>query len=214
MARRILILGAGNVGQALGGRWLACGHDVRFGVPDPNNPKYANLPAERLQPASERRGAEIVVLATPYAVAAGALCALGDLAGVTVIDCTNPLGMGPDGLHLTLGYDRSGGEHIAAAAPGASVFKTLNQTGAETMADAEAYHPRPVMFVAGDDDSRKPLVMGLVAELGFEAIDAGPLSSARLLEPLAMLWIDLAMKRGHARGFAFSLVRHPHAAKS
>ncbi len=49
--------------------------------------------------------------------------------------------------------------------------------------------------------------MELVADLGFESVDAGPLSAARLLEPLAMLWIELAMKQGHARAFAFAMVR-------
>ncbi len=66
------------------------------------------------------------------------------------------------------------------------------------------------MFVGGDDAAGKPVVMNLVSDLGFQAIDAGPLSSARLLEPLAMLWIELALKRGHSRDFAFAVVRHPH----
>lgn len=74
-------------------------------------------------------------------------------------------------------------EQIAARVPKAAVFKTLNQTGAENMATALAYQPRPVMFVAGDDPGSKPLVLELVADLGFDAIDAGPLSVARLLEP-------------------------------
>ncbi len=50
------------------------------------------------------------------------------------------------------------------------------------------------MFVAGDDAATKPQVLGLVRDLGFEAVDAGPLKIARLLEPYAMLWITLAMK--------------------
>jgi predicted dinucleotide-binding enzyme len=49
--------------------------------------------------------------------------------------------------------------------------------------------------------------MGLVFQVGFQAVDAGPLSAARLLEPLAMLWIELALKRGLGRDFAFALVR-------
>lgn len=77
------------------------------------------------------------------------------------------------------------------------------------MADAHAYDPAPVMFVAGDDATAKPLVLDLVRDLDFEAIDAGPLEAARLLEPLAMLWIELAIKRGHARDFALALVRRP-----
>ena len=52
---------------------------------------------------------------------------------------------------------------------------------------------------------KKTVVMGLVGALGFEPIDAGPLKNARLLEPVAMLWIDQAMKRGRGRDFAFAL---------
>jgi predicted dinucleotide-binding enzyme len=207
MAKQILIIGAGSVGAALGKAWLACGHDVRFGVSEPDHPKHASLPRERLHSARERRDAEIVVLAVPYAAARSALEALGDLSGAIVIDCTNPLGMGPQGLHLTLGFDTSGGEEIATWAPAASVFKTLNQTGAENMANAAAFQPRSMMFVAGNDESRKPIVMELVADLGFEPIDAGPLRAARLLEPLAMLWIDLVTKHNHPRDFAFARLR-------
>jgi 8-hydroxy-5-deazaflavin:NADPH oxidoreductase len=214
MSRRVLIIGAGNVGSALGHGWLKSGHDVRFGVSDPTSNKYAAVPKNRLQPADDRRGAEVVVLATPYAVVKEAVAALGDLTGTILIDCTNPIAMGPDGLHLVIGHGSSGAEEIAKAALSASVFKTLNQTGAENMAEAAAYHPKPMMFVAGDDAANKPTVMELVSDLGFQAVDAGPLSAARLLEPLAMLWIELATKRGHARDFAFAMVRHSRSSQT
>lgn len=210
---RILILGTGNVGAAIGTAWAACGHDVCYGVRDPEDPKHARIPRNRLQPVGDRRDAEAVVLAMPYAVAGDALRRLGNLSGSIVIDCTNPLVMGPEGLQLALGHDTSGAERLAAAIPGVSLFKTLNQTGAENMGDARAYDQRPVMFVAGDDARRKPLVLELVADLGFEAVDAGPLSAARLLEPLALLWIELALKRGQGRDFAFAMTRAPSPLK-
>lgn len=206
---RILVVGAGKVGGTLGQRWLAHGHDVLLAVPDPDKSNYSALPKDRMRRADGRHGAETVVLATPFAAAKSAIEALGDLRGALLIDCTNPLAVGPKGPYLSVGHMTSGAELIAGVAKGASVFKTLNQTGAENIADAEAYYPKPVMFVAGDEARRKPTVLGLVSELGFHAVDAGPLSSARLLEPLAMLWIELAMKRGHSRDFAFALVKHP-----
>jgi 8-hydroxy-5-deazaflavin:NADPH oxidoreductase len=46
-----------------------------------------------------------------------------------------------------------------------------------------------------------------VGALGFEVVDVGPLRNARLLEAHAMLWIELAIKRGLGRDWAFAIVR-------
>ncbi len=111
---RIAVIGAGNVGRALGHRWIASGHDVRFGVPDPASGKYADLPGSRVgKPPQAAAGAEAIVLATPWPNTEAAIRGLGDLAGKLVVDCTNPLGMGPNGLSLTVGYSTSGGELVA-----------------------------------------------------------------------------------------------------
>lgn len=66
---------------------------------------------------------------------------------------------------------------------------------------------KAVMFVAGDDAAAKSVVLKLSNELGFETIDAGRLRSARLLEPLAMLWISLAYAQGLGPNFAFKMIR-------
>lgn len=203
---RIAILGAGQVGRALGEGWAAASHSVRYGVPSPADAKYAGLPVAGVAEAAA--DAEVVVLATPWTATQAAVRAAGDLSGRIVVDCTNPLAYAPaTGLSLALGFDSSGGEQVAGWAPGAYVYKTLNQTGAEGLANPGAFAQRPVMFVAGDDEGRKPVVLALVDDLGFEALDAGPLAQARLLEPFAMLWIDQALKRGRGRDFAFAVTR-------
>ena len=110
-------------------------------------------------------------------------------------------------LALTIGHSTSGGEKVAGWCRGAAVFKSFNQTGFEIMADPSRFIPRPAMFVAGDDAAGKPIAMQLVRDVGFEAVDAGPLAAFRLLEPYAMLWIEQVLKRGAARDFAFALAR-------
>jgi 8-hydroxy-5-deazaflavin:NADPH oxidoreductase len=204
----IAIIGAGAVGKALGLNWLKCGHDVRFGVRNPDDAKYVALGRDRLFEATAGiPAADVIVIATPWKATEKAILALGDLSGKIIIDVTTPLAMGPNGLGLAIGHSTSAGEQVATWAKGASVYKTLNQTGAENMADAAGYPRKPLMFVAGDDLQHKPLIVSLVAELGFEAIDAGPLVNARLLEPLAMLWVELAIKQGQTRDFAFTIER-------
>ncbi len=204
----IAVIGAGQVGRALGLAWRANGHSVWFGARDPSDPKHADLAPSVATNREAAAHSEVVVLATPWGTTRKAIADAGDLGGMIVIDCTNPLVFNQtDGLHLALGFETSGGEQVAEWASGAKVFKTLNQTGAENMASARAFATPPVMFVAGDNESAKPLVMGLVGELGFEAVDAGPLRIARLLEPYALLWIDQARVRGRGRDFAFAITR-------
>ena len=204
---RILVVGAGNVGRVVGLGWLGKGHDVRFGVPEPGKSKYLGIPAERLGPADRLSDAEVVVITTPTDAVRQAVIALGDLTGRTIIDCTNAVGHAPGTMTWAPPPEGSVAEQIAALTKGASVFKSFNQTGTENMAHIASFPQPPAMFVAGDDAARKPLVMQLVSELGFEAIDAGPLIAARLLEPMAVLWINLAYRPGGSRDFAFSVVR-------
>jgi predicted dinucleotide-binding enzyme len=207
---KIAIIGAGNVGRALGDAWARKNHDVIYGVRDPDNAKHktAGVGARTKSLKDAAAFAEVVVLATPWQATEAVCRELDGLKGKIVLDCTNPLAMGPEGLELALGFSQSGGERVQSWCPGASVFKTLNQVGFEVMAEASAWPERPVMFVAGDEAAAKPQVLGLVRDLGFEAVDAGPLKTARLLEPYAMLWITLAIKQGLPRNFAFRLI-HP-----
>ncbi|MCY2959968.1 MAG: NADPH-dependent F420 reductase [Planctomycetota bacterium] len=207
----IAIVGAGNVGGALARSWIARGHAVCFGARDPNKAEIQALVKSLGARASARdsaeavKSAEIVVLATPWPATQAAIQACGSLAGKTVVDCTNPLL--PQLAGLEIGTTTSGGEQVAQWARGASVFKAFNQTGAENMSGTTSYPQKLVMFVAGDDAQRKPAVLQLARDAGFDAVDAGPLSAARLLEPLAMLWISLAYRQGLGREFGFALVR-------
>ena len=198
----IAIMGRGQVGEALATASRRVGHQVTFGVRSPRT----GIPDEATM-AEAAGSAEMVILAVPYEAVPAVIAASGGLAGRIVIDATNPLTMKEGGLSLSLGFETSGAEGIATLAPRAAVFKTFNQTGFANMAGADAFAARPVMFVAGDDDAAKPRVLRLVTEIGFEAVDCGGLHQARLLEPLAMLWIDLANRQGLGRDFVFTLQR-------
>lgn len=210
---KIAIIGAGSVGTALGMSWSRAGHDIVFGVRDPTsaNAQTAANAIERgavvAAVPEAAKAADIVVLATPWEQTEAPIAAAGGLAGKTVIDCTNPLAYADGQFGLALGLDTSGGEQVAAWAPGAHVFKALNQVGYLGMEDARFPDGFAAMFVAGDDAGRKLVVLSLMTDLGFEAADAGALRISRLLEPYAMLWIHLALNQGLGRDFAFSLLR-------
>jgi predicted dinucleotide-binding enzyme len=200
---KLAIIGAGNVGQTLGTAWRSRGHDIVFGVRNPDDPKYAALGSVATN-AVAAGSAEVVVLCTPWQATRQAVQGCGDLSGKTLIDCTNPLTS--DFTELEVGHTTSGAEQIAQWAYGARVCKAMNQIGAPMM-DSPDLAGAPVMFICGDDEDAKAVARTLVTELGFEAVDAGDLSLARLLEPYALIWIHLALRRGFGTNFAFGLLR-------
>lgn len=207
----IAILGAGNVGGALGKGWAAKGHSIYFGVPEPKSEKISalvksigkNARAGTVHEAAE--GAEVLVLAIPWPATRDAVLAAGKLAGKIVVDCTNPLE--PDLSGVTIGHTTSAGEQVSQWAAGARVVKAFNTTGAGNMANTHYGDKEITMCVAGDDAAAKSVVMKLAQDLGFEAVDAGPLKVARLLEPFAALWVYLAVKQGLGPNIAFKLLR-------
>ncbi len=205
----IAIIGAGNVGMALGQALTRRGESVVFGVPEPQ--KYAAAVAAlgdraRLTTTHDAIAAsDLVILAVPHAATAGIAQSVTDWQGKVLVDATNPLAQGLAGL--TLGTTTSGAEVLAQQARGARVVKAFNSTGAENMADAAYAGGLPMMPVCGDDAEARQRVMTLATLIGFEAVDMGPLMAARYLEPFAMTWIHLAFRQGMGRRFAFGLLR-------
>ena len=203
---KISILGAGNVGMALARALLRAGQPVTLGAPDPA--RYAEAVAALGAQATLTTGdeaverGELVILAVPYAAALAIAEARDDWQGRVVVDATNPLAPGLAGL--VVGTTTSGAEQIAERARGARVVKAFNTTGAENMADSRYAQGQPMMPVAGDDAAAREQVLALATLIGFDALDMGPLSAARYLEPLAMVWIHLAFKQGQGRRFAFA----------
>jgi len=201
---KLAIIGAGSVGKALAGRFAKAGHEVVFGVRDAAASTHAGLPYPARRTADAAATADAIVLATSWA-GTEAACRAMSLAGKIVLDCTNPLGMGPSGRELAVAHTNSAGEKVAGWCPGAYVYKAFNTVPAEVMVAPERMTVKPVVFVAGDDAAHKPAALGLVEDTGFEARDAGPIRNARMLEYLALLYLDLAMVRGMNRNFAFAL---------
>ena len=206
---KIAILGAGSVGGTLGKGWANKGHQVFFGVRHPDDEKTQNLIKEIGNNAKAGTNDEaiafsnIIVLALPWQVVP--ILEAADLRDKIIIDATNPLK--PDFSGLEIGFDTSGAEKVAQWAKGAKVFKSFNQTGWENM-ENPVYNGKPTaMLVCGDDESAKKTVLQLVEDIGFEAIDAGKLEAARLIEPFGMTWIHLAMKQGLGRDWALQIVR-------
>jgi predicted dinucleotide-binding enzyme len=207
---KIAVLGAGNVGGALGKLWAAKGHEVHFGVPNAGGEKIKALLAStggRAKAGSNREAAgasEVVVVSVPWPAAEQAIRDCGDLSSKVVIDCTNPLSADLKGL--VVGLTTSAAEQVGAWSS-AKVVKAFNTIGAGNYGNAEFAGTRADGFYCGDDSAAKAKVKPLIADIGLNPVDVGPLRNARLLEPLAMLWIDLALNQKWGPNHAFKLLR-------
>ena len=200
---RIAIIGAGRVGRALGTRWSEVGHDVVYGVRDPGDPKVADL-AQVATPQEAVAGADVVLIALPWAATQEVVSGL-DVGDAVVLDATNPLAV--NARELVANPSLAGAELVRDWMGGARVVKAFNTTGSGNMANPDYGTQKPMMPVAGDDDAAKAVAIGLANEIGFAGVDTGPLSGARDLEHLAMLWIRMAYPLGNGPDIAFALLR-------
>jgi 8-hydroxy-5-deazaflavin:NADPH oxidoreductase len=197
---RIAVIGAGNVGGGLGRAFADVGHEVVFGVRDPDSTKTQAALADiqdatAASPSDAVNGADVIVFALRPVAIPAIVRDLPPLADRIVIDAMNRF----DGDPL-----RSTSEDLAELLPGAKLAKAFNTTGYENLTTARD-RTRPIaMFVAADDPEAKRVALGLAAEIGFEPEDAGGLANAKPLEDMVRVWIALTQTHGRTIGFALS----------
>lgn len=191
--KKIGIIGAGNVGSALARGLERAGHEVR---PVGNDEAAVREVAE---------WADDVILAVPFGAIDDAVREAGDgLDGKTLIDVTNAL----DGnMNLALGFTTSGAEELQRKVPKAKVVKAFNTVFAEHMDTGRLGDEPLTAFVAGDDHSAKQEALELARDIGFDAVDAGPLRNARLIEPLGYLNIQLGYGQKMGKDIGIDLRR-------
>ncbi|HWC99079.1 MAG TPA: NADPH-dependent F420 reductase [Candidatus Sulfopaludibacter sp.] len=208
---KIGIIGSGNVGGTLGTRWAQTGHTVTFGTRKPESAEMKELmeragtTARAASSLEAAHSSDVLLLATPWEATREIVESLGDLTGKVLVDAVNPLL--PDLSGLAVEPTTSAGELVAQWARGARVVKCFNTVGKNVMANPKFGSQRAVMFYCGDDAAAKGTVTELAEELGFDAVDAGPLKQARVLEHFAMLWVSMAYVAGFGHEIAFQFLR-------
>lgn len=191
---KIGIIGSGKMGAGLGRLWAKHGHHVMFsGSRNPERLKdlvaAIGSHARSGTPSEAVRFADVLLLAVPWSGVEDALAAAGPLQGKILLSCVNPLG--PSGLEI--GLTTSAAEEIAKRVPGATVVEAFNTIFASLLQSrAHLYGAdAPTVFYCGDDRDARNQTAELIADTGFEPVDAGPLKNARYIEPLAVLMIEL-----------------------
>jgi 8-hydroxy-5-deazaflavin:NADPH oxidoreductase len=216
---RIGILGSGLMGGKLGTTLARAGHEVVFSYArsqgkleglahDAGGKARAGTPAEAAQ------NADALLLAVHWSRIDDVLQQAGDLSGKVVVTCSLP--MNADDSGLVLGHTTSGAEELAKRVPEARVVSAFNTIPSEVLFGVfEARHkdPRPSLVYCGDDPDSKGVAAGLIRDVGFDPVDAGPLKIARYTEPFALLVAQLAYEGTAGPELAYRFERFGPGAK-
>jgi predicted dinucleotide-binding enzyme len=212
---KIGILGSGGVGQDLGLGFIGLGHEVKMGSRSPAKDEIKAWLAKAGKKASAGTFGEaaafgdMAILATKWSGTENAIRLAGpdNLAGKLVIDTTNPLLVRPKALPgLAVGGQDSAGEQVQRWLPKARVVKAFNTVNHAHMFKPSFPGGPPDMFICGNDGEGKKLVAGICRDFGWGVIEMGGIEAARLIEPLALIYIQNAIRTDNWN-YAFKLLK-------
>jgi NADPH-dependent F420 reductase len=197
---RIAVLGGtGPFGKALAARLRGAGYDVVVGSRDPGRAAEvaAELGVGGLTNEEAARAADFVVLATTADAAVATAEQLREAIGdTTVLSVASELRFTPRGV-LPDEHEVSLAERVQAVLR-APVVAGLHSLAARSLGGAEA--PEEDALVCGDDGAAKELALELAGRITRgRAVDAGPLASARALEGLTAVLVNVNKRyKAHA----------------
>lgn len=187
---KIGIIGAGNIGGALARRFTELGHEVSIANsrgPETLGEVEAETGARPVTVHEAARDSDVVVVTIPEKNVSRLPHDLFDgVAGdVVVIDTGNYYPRQRDG-RIDAIEDGMPESVWASQQLGRRVIKAFNNVYASHLRDRgqpPGVPGRIALPVAGDDQAAKSTVMGLVEDLGFDPVDAGPLEQSWRQQP-------------------------------
>jgi len=218
---KIAILGSGLMGGKLGMLFARAGHDVVFSYSRSEQKlkrlaRDATAASRRSKgsarsgtPAEAARDADVILLAVHWSRVNDVLKQAGDLSRKVIVSTCLP--MNPDDTKLVVGHTSSGAERLAKKIRNGRVVSAFGTVPSEVLFgvfEARRQRNRPNLVYCGDDRRAKKIAARLIRSVGFDPIDAGPLSIARYAEPFTMLMAQLAYEGRGGPALAYRLRRY------
>lgn len=210
---RIGILGSGLMGGKLGTLFARAGHDVVFSYAR-HREKLEQLArdaqgnARAGTPGEAARDADALLLAVHWSRIDDVLNQAGDLSDKIILTCSLP--MNDDDTALVIAHQSSGAEELTKRIPKARIVSAFNTVPSEVLFGvykAREKAGRSSLVYCGDDEGAKAVAAGLIRDVGFDPVDAGPLRIARYTEPFALLVAQLAYEGDEGPELAYRFER-------
>ena len=210
----VAVIGTGDMGDSLGPRFAELGYRVVYGSRKPESDKVKTLVRMTGKNASATtqieaaQQADIVLTAVPWPAMEAVAQNLGDLDGKIIIDPSMPFEQAKDGYPKHL-LETSSAEMIQAWNPGAKVVKAFATMGSQLIDDPMIEGGVVTIPIASDHRDAKEEVAAIVAGMGLDPVDFGPLRMAREIEILQLIYmIPLVQNRPEHWEFYFRRSDH------
>lgn len=208
---KIGILGTNNKAKALGNALTRKGYHVMFGSENIDESNELAGEMERYSQggtiANTIHYGEIILFTYPFRKVESVFRNIDTYRGKIVVDCTNPF-RSEQSQELVFGHTSSGAEQMARMIPEATVIKAFNTAFDEHIEQGPYFgNHDATMFYCGDNAEAKTAVANLISDIGFEPVDAGPLSSSRMLEPMGKLLVHLSKSSEIGNQIGYKLLR-------
>jgi predicted dinucleotide-binding enzyme len=205
----VAIIGTGDMGDSLGPRFAELGYEVVFGSREPDGDKAQHavkVTGQGARAMSQREAADagdIIVLAVPWPAMETVAQNLGDLSGKIVIDISFPHRQADDGYYEPI-LETSSAEMIQQWNPGAHVLKTFALQASYVIDNPKLLGGPVSIPIAGNNRQAKEQVGHIIAAMGLDPVDAGPLRLSRELEAMQRLYgVPFFQRREEAWEFYF-----------
>jgi predicted dinucleotide-binding enzyme len=203
-SQTVAVIGTGDMGDSLGPRLAGLGYRVIYGSRKPGSDstqalvKHTGHGASASTAREAAKQADIVLLAVPWPAMETVAQNLGNLSGKLVIDISMPVEQDEQGYPRRM-LATSSAEMIQGWNPGARVVKAFATLGSFVIDEPMVLGGVISVPIAADDSGAKQQVVDMVAAMGLDPVDAGPLRMAREIEGLQMLYmVPLYQRRKNA----------------